>query len=82
MCELSAGAANRLLQRADLAGLGWPLPADLDADGLRERPSDRPSAGREALAFAAIHTELSRRKSVTLRQLWREYQETRPDGYG
>ena len=86
-CGLSAGGVNQLLQRADLAGLGWPLPADLDAEGLRERLYGRPSGGRrdprrEALDFAAMHAELSKRKSLTLRQLWREYREAHADGYG
>lgn len=74
-------------QLAELAGLGWPVPTDLDADGLRERlygkPSgQRPDARRAALDFAAMHTELSRRQSLTLRQLWREYREASPDWYG
>ena len=29
----SVGAVNGLLQSAELAGLGRPLPADLDAEG-------------------------------------------------
>lgn len=36
-CGLSVGAVNGSLQRADLAGLGWRLPAGLDVDGLYER---------------------------------------------
>ena len=34
---LSVGVVNGLLQRADLAGLRWPLSAGLYADGLHER---------------------------------------------
>lgn len=65
-CGLSIGAVNGLLQRAEPAGLGWPLPAGLDGDGLKEwlhgKPSGRwPDARRAALDFAAMHTELSRR---------------------
>lgn len=44
-CGLSAEGVNQLLQCTDLAGLGWPLPADLDAEGLRERRSGRRSGG-------------------------------------
>ena len=43
---LSAGAVNGLLRRTDLAGLGRPLPADLDADGLHERLYGNPSGRR------------------------------------
>ena len=86
-CALSVAAVNQLLQRATVAGLGWPLPPDLDAEGLRERLYGRPSGGRrdarrEALDFAAMHKQLSRRKSLTLQQLWREYREAHADGYG
>lgn len=45
-CGLSTGAVNGLLQRADLAGLGRPLPTDLDADGLHERLYGEPSGRR------------------------------------
>ena len=67
-CGLSVGVVNGLLQRADLAGLGWPLPTGLNADGLREwvygKPSGRrPDARREALDFAAMDKELNRRRS-------------------
>ena len=62
---LSAAAVNRLAQCADVAGLGWPLPTDLDAHGLRERLYGRPNGGcrdtpRVALNFAAMHKELRR----------------------
>ena len=36
-CGLSVGVVNRLPQRAELSGLGWPLPAGMDADGLHKR---------------------------------------------
>lgn len=59
---LSVGTVNRLLQRTDLAGLGWTLPAGLDTDGLHERlnvrPSDgQPDARQEALGCATTHNE-------------------------
>ena len=86
-CGLLVGAVNGLLQRVELAGLGWPLPAGLDADGLHERlygkaSGRRPDARWAALDFGAMHKELSRRKSLTLQQLWREYREAHPDRYG
>ena len=86
-CGLSAGAVNQLLQRAAVAGVGCPLPAEVDAEGLRERLYGRSSGGRrdarrDALDFAAMHKQLSARKSLTLQQLWREYREAHPEGYG
>ena len=87
VCGLSVGVVNGLLQRADRAGLRWPLPTGLDAAGLRERvygkPSGRrPDARREALDFAAMDKELNRRSSLTLRQLWRKHRGVPLDGYG
>ena len=51
-CGLLVGAVNGLLQRVELAGLGWPLPAGLDADGLHERLYGK-AAGR-ALGGAGL----------------------------
>lgn len=86
-CGLSAGAVNQVLQRAARAGVGWPLPAELGEEGLQERLYGSPAGGRrdarrDALDFAGMHAQLSRRKSLTLRQLWREYREAEPEGYG
>ena len=49
------------------------------------RHASRPMAGctgGRRLDFGAMHKELSRRKNLTLQQLWREYREVPPDGYG
>ena len=70
--------------RAVLAGVGWPLPADLDDHGLEALlyPPGPPSAAARPLPdWAYVHKEL-RRKSVTLQLLWLEYREAHPDGYG
>ena len=43
---VSAGTVSHVLDRAEAAGLSWPLPADLDDDALRARlypPSVRDS---------------------------------------
>ena len=85
-CGLSTGAVNKLLQLAGQAGLGWPLPAELDEAALHERlyggsGGPRPSARREALDFAELHKELLRRKHLTLMLLWQEYREQHADGY-
>ena len=71
--------------RAELAGLSWPLPADLSDADLESRLYSRPSQPPQGLYpqpdFAKIHSEL-RRKGVTLSLLWEEYREVHPDGYG
>jgi transposase len=83
---LSVGSVNAYLQRARLAGLGWPLPTDLDDEGL-ERLLFPPPPTREAAAarpvpdWKLIDKEM-RRKSVTLALLWEEYRAVHPDGFG
>ena len=84
-CGISCGTVSNYVQRAQVAGLTWPLPADLTEEALYERlfPSAAPAAGRTIPQpdWAHLHTEL-RRKGVTLRLLWVEYREAHPDGYG
>jgi transposase len=83
---LSSGSVNAYLQRARLAGLGWPLPADLD-DGSLERLLFPPPPTREAARarpvpdWTVVDKEM-RRKSVTLALLWEEYRAAHPDGFG
>jgi transposase len=72
------------VKRANAAGLGWPLPEDLDDDALEARlyASAAPLASTRPLPdWPKIHIEL-RRPHVTLMLLWHEYRETFPDGYG
>src|SRR3977135_3426235 len=78
-------AAGACLRRAREAGVGWPLPDDLD-DPTRERPrSPVPTTTakdwRSLPDWPAIHREL-RRKGVTLQLVWEEYRAAHPDGYG
>ena len=85
-CDVSLGTVNTLLQKAEEAGLGWPLPEGLDKGQLHERLYGCPAGGkdpprREAIDFAAVHKELSERKHLKLRLVWHEYREEHPDGY-
>ena len=72
------------LRRAGKAGVGWPLPADLEEGALERllfpeavpihvRPQPQPD-------WALIHQEL-RRPAVTLFLLWQEYRAVHPEGY-
>ena len=85
-CGVSVGTVNRLLRKARKAGLGWPLPEDLDEQQIHERlygtaagSQQRPR--REELDFAAVHQELQQRKHLTVQLVWHEYREEHPDGY-
>jgi hypothetical protein len=84
-CSISHSTVGEYLRRAEAAGLGWPLPADLDEDALFARLFPKlPDASSRQIPradWAWVHTEL-RKKSVTLRLLWVEYREEHPGGYG
>jgi len=72
------------LGRAAAAGLGWPLPDDMDDAQLEARLFARaeplPSASRPLPDWPTVHREL-RRKGVTLQLLHMEYKERQPSGY-
>jgi len=79
----SRGAVAEYLHRANAAGLLWPLPLELDDAQLERRlfPPIARSQTRPLPDFNYIHTEL-KKKGVILLQLWSEYKEEHPDGYG
>jgi transposase len=75
--KLSKGAVTKYVQRARDAGLGWPLPPDVDEARLEALlfPHAAPVVERYAAPdFAHLHQEL-KRKGVTLQLLWEEYVE-------
>ena len=79
--NLSKGVVAKYLRLATLAGLGWPLPEDLDDTLLEKRLYQQPSARVATFAepdYAQIHQEL-KRKGVTLILLWEEYQASQGD---
>ena len=79
---VSAGTVSHVLDRAEAAGLSWPLPADLDDDALRARlypPSVRDSGhvhpDWDAVIGALKAPRKRRRARLTRRQLWVEYRD-------
>ena len=75
--KLSKGAVTKYVQRARDAGLGWPLPPEVDEARLEALlfPHAAPVVERYAAPdFAHLHQEL-KRKGVTLQLLWEEYAE-------
>lgn len=70
------------LKRAEAAGIGWPLPDELDDAALEARlyPKAPSQAGRPQPDFAEVHAELSR-PGVTRWLLWQEYKARHPDGW-
>lgn len=85
-CGLPASTVGDYLQRAQAAGLNWPLPEGLSEPELMQRLMNPPTSLPETPQakplpdWAVIHEEL-RRKGVTLQLLWQEYRRTHPEGY-
>jgi transposase len=83
--RLSQGAVSDYLRRARRAGLGWPLPEDLDDMRLEALlfppPPDMPLDQRPVPDWSAVHREM-RRPNVTLALLWEEYRTGAADGFG
>ncbi len=75
--NISKGVVSKYLRLATDAGLGWPLPDDLDDTALEKRLYQLPTARAPTFTepdYARIHQEL-KRKGVTLILLWEEYQQ-------
>lgn len=83
-CGVGRSTVREYLDRAEKAGLSWPLPDELDDASLENRlfPSTIPLAvqQRNMPPFDYLRTELAR-KHVTLQLLWDEYRQNNPDGY-
>jgi transposase len=83
--RLSQGAVSGYLGRARRAGLGWPLPDDLDDQRLEALlfppPPSLLAEQRPLPDWASVHREL-RRPNVTLALLWEEYRSGAAEGFG
>jgi len=83
-CDIARSTVKDYLDRAQIKGLTWPLPADLD-DAAVERLLFPPAAHIETdkrvmPSMEYLHQEL-KKKRVTLQLLWSEYKKANPDGY-
>lgn len=83
-CKIGQGTVAEYLRRAHVAGLTWPLPAELTEAELELRlfppPVTGAAAERPLPDWAVVHREL-RRKGVTLLLLWEEYQAGDPKAF-
>jgi len=83
-CGMGRTTVREYLQRAERAGLSWPLPEGL-TDGDLERllfppPVSPTNAPRSVPDWNTVHEDL-KRKGVTLFLLWEEYKAVHPGGY-
>ena len=82
---MARSTVREALKRADVAGLAWPLPEDMNHGALEaalyaSRRSKRGHRRIEEPDWAGVHREL-KRKHVTLLILWDEYIAANPGGY-
>lgn len=81
-CGIARATVQDYLKRCQTAGLGWPLPEELDEADLNALLFRRAAeqVERPQPDWAALHQELAR-KGMTLQLLWQEYRQTHPQGY-
>lgn len=73
------------LRRAETAGVSWPLPDGLDAEGVEALlfPEAEPTATRPVPDWAEVRKALkSRSNHMTLRLLWLEWKAEHPEAWG
>ena len=83
-CKISNSTVVEYLQRAQMAGLHWPLPEGMSEDALYQKlfpeNSSKSIPERPLPDWKTVRDEL-KKKGVTLKLLWIEYREQHPDGY-
>lgn len=83
-CNVSRPAVANYIERAEQAGLSWPLPDTLNDTELERLlfPARHKLSGRDRVPpdLLKVHQELQK-KNVTLFLLWQEYREQHPKGY-
>jgi transposase len=83
-CHIARSTAKEYLDRAQRAGLTWPLSSELDDAQLENLlfPPTQPIAPekRHMPPMEYLYQEL-KKKAVTLQVLWCEYKQANPEGY-
>ena len=84
-CSIGLGTAHEYLQRAEAAGITWPLGEDWDEDRLEAALFGGPPRVRPAVLpmpdFADYTGSGSIIQHLTQQLLWEEYRQANPDGY-
>jgi transposase len=81
---ISASTVQSYLERAQRAGLSWPLPVDLDDAAIEAqlftRTEEELRPGRPEPDWLEVHRQRKRGKHVTLQLLHLEYKAVHPQG--
>jgi len=83
-CNVHKNTVANYLQRAEQAGISWPLPENMSESKLYHLLFPDQSKARPEYAprpdWNLVHRELQK-KGVTLFLLWEEYKQAHPNGY-
>ena len=86
-CRMGLSTVHEYLERAEAAGVGWPLPEDwseeeLEAKLFGQQPvSPRAVKQRPQPEWETIHEQLQQYRHLTLQLVWEEYRQGNPEGY-
>jgi len=80
-CHLGKTSVTRCLEKAEAAGLSWPLPPELDDEALEKLLYQAPAITLACPQpdWSVVHQE-RKRKGVTMFLLWEEYRSQEPSG--
>jgi transposase len=91
-CSIGLGTVHEYLQRAEAAGVKWPLPEGWDeqkveaalfaASPANVPPKTKEEGGKALPDFAKMHEQRQKHRHLTLQLLWDEYKQANPDGLG
>jgi transposase len=87
-CGIGVSTVCKYLQRAEAAGVTWPLPEGWDEARLEVTLFPRSGlltqeklSVRDKPDFESIHEQLRQHRHLTLQLLWEEYRQTHPEAY-
>jgi transposase len=83
-CDIARSTVKDYLDRAQLKGLTWPLPEDLDdaaVGHLLFPPAAHIDTDKRLMPSMEYLNQELKKKRVTLQLLWYEYKKANPDGY-
>src|SRR5258708_35784528 len=84
---MGGSTVQEYLERAEAAGVGWPLPEDwseeeLEAKLFGQQPvSPRAVKQRPQPDWKTIHEQMQQHRHLTLQLAWEEYWQANPQGY-
>jgi transposase len=86
-CGIGLSTVHEYLERAAVAGIGWPLPEGLGEEELEAKLFGNQPVATKAVRqrpqpdWKAIHEQLQQHRHLTLQLVWEEYRQAHAEGY-